>query len=196
MRNGIDRRWWLIGMAIAIVALQWTYPTEHTSLWPPLGFVVVSVVLYRRELRSYEWGALRRISFWETVFFAVTQGIIAQAVGIAVVQYGMGIEPPALPFAVTPWLAVSAILWSAILEELVYRKAVFGFLDGRFGFWPAAAVSSALFAVAHANYAAYAGYFLLGLVWCRAYKKTGNIGVVIIAHMLFNAIAMFVMSGR
>lgn len=183
-------------MALCIVALQWAYPTKEATFWPPLGFVLGAVILYRKELRSYDWGAMKNGKFWEHVFFAVTLGMIVQAVGIVAIQYGLGVEPPALPFAITPGLAISAIVFSAVLEELVYRKTVFGFLDARFGFWPAAALSSALFAVAHANYAAYLGYFLLGLVWCRMYKKSGSIGVVIIAHMAFNAIALFVMSVR
>jgi len=196
MRYRIDRRWWLIGMAFAVIAVQWAFPTSFTTIWPPLVFVIVSIVMYRKELRAYDWGTVWKKSFWEPTFFAVTQGMIAQAIGIVAVQHAIGIQPQALPFEITLWAAMSAIVFSGILEELVYRKSVFGFLDGRISFWPAAAVSSLFFAIVHANYAAWLGYFLLGLVWCRTYKKTGDIGVVIASHMIFNAVALFVMAGR
>src|SRR5690606_39524180 len=118
------------------------------------------------------------------------------AIGIVIVVYGFGVAQPTVGVALAPAVIISAIICSAILEETVYRGSLFGYLDRIVGMWPAAVVSSAIFAVAHYNYSAYLGYFLLGLVWCRVYKKTGNIGVVIAAHMLFNLIALTITSVR
>ncbi|TLS50499.1 CPBP family intramembrane metalloprotease [Paenibacillus antri] len=196
MRILLDRRWWLIAMAAAVLVLQWCYPTAAMTIWPPFAIVAAAIAMFWSELRTYDWGALKRGAFWEAVFYAVTQGMIAQAAGIVVVQYGFGVASPALPFALTPGVVISAVVFSGILEELVYRKSLFGLIDRKIGFWPAACVSSVLFALAHANVSAYLGYFLLGLVWCRAYRRMGNIGIVIAAHMAFNVIAMFVMAGR
>src|SRR5262245_110112 len=149
MRMRMDRRWFLIGTAAVILAIQIYHPSAWTTIWPPLLFALASAVLYRRELQQYDWGRLRRMPFWEATFFAVTQGIIAQAIGIVILQYGFGISQPPLPFELGFGVVFSAVVISAILEELVYRKALFGFLERRIRFWPAAAVSSVLFAAAH-----------------------------------------------
>jgi membrane protease YdiL (CAAX protease family) len=196
MENRVDPRWWLLAMAAAIIGIQLSFPTEAMTVWPPLVFIIVAALLYRKDLQAYDWRALGKVPLWETTFFAVTQGMIAQAVGIVIVMYGFSIEPPPVDIVLTPTVMLSAVVFSAIMEELVYRKTLFTFLDRLFGFWPSAVVSSALFAVAHYNYSAYLGYFLLGMVWCRIYKKTENIGIVIAAHMAFNLIAMVVMALR
>src|SRR5690606_27289366 len=138
---------------------------------PPLVFVAAAALLYRHEISRYNWKELTKATFWEPTLFALTQGIIAQAIGIVIVVYGFGVAQPTVGVALAPAVIISAIICSAILEETVYRGSLFGYLDRIVGMWPAAVVSSAIFAVAHYNYSAYLGYFLLGLVWCRVYKK-------------------------
>lgn len=192
----IDRRIWLLFMAGAMIGIQLRYPTEATTIWPPILFVAIAALLYRKEIKTYDWPAFKSAPFWGSAFFAVTQGMIAQAIGIVMISHILGVEEPAIPIGLTPAVMISAVVFSAILEELVYRFVLFGFLERLTGFWIAALVSSGLFAFAHYNVSAYLGYFLLGIVWCRVYKKTGNIGVVIMAHMAFNLIAMVVMSVR
>jgi len=190
------RLWLLLGAAVAILIVQLLRPTAASAIWPPLGFVMCACVLFREEIRAYDWAALRTARFWEPAFFALTQGIMAQAAGIVIVQYGLRISPPPTVLSLSLGVVVSSVLFSAILEELIYRKALFGWFAKFAGSWPAAAGSSALFALAHHNYSAYLGYFLLGLVWCRTYRRTGDIGVLIAAHMLFNAIAMIAIAVR
>jgi len=191
-----DRRWMLIGLAVCVLAVQIAFPGQWALIWLPPAFAAIVLLLYRRDLSRFDWSLLKKKTFWEQVFYAVTQGIIAQAAGIVVVQYGIGIEPPALSYKLTFGVVVSVVLCSAVVEELVYRHSVFGMMKGRFGFWPAAAASSLLFAAAHANYAAALGYFLLGIVWCRAYAKSGTVAVPIAAHMIFNAISLIVLPLR
>lgn len=191
-----SRPWIMVLSALTVLVVQWFDTSERTTIWPPMLFVVLALVLYQGEIRKYDWAALRRIPFWESVMFAVTQGMIAQAVGIASIRYVAGIEPPDVPIEITPMVWISVIFFSAITEELVYRKIVLSSLQRYTGFWTGAVISSLLFALAHHNYSAYLGYFLLGLVWCRAYRNTGNLGVLIAAHIAFNAIAMIVIAVR
>jgi membrane protease YdiL (CAAX protease family) len=189
----LDRRWVVLALAITMQLLQVKVPSEATTVWPPMVAVLLVVFLYRVEIRAFRWTFLKQIAYLEAAFLALTQGIILQAVGIVIVQYGFAVQAPPVHIGWTPMVLVSAIVFSAILEEVLHRKIIFSFLDQYIGFWPAAAVSSAVFAIVHYNYSAYLGYFLLGLVWCRAYKKSGNIGVVITAHMAFNLIAFVAM---
>lgn len=190
------RQWWFVAAIAAMIGLQWAVPTQAASIWPPIAIAGLACIAFRKELRAYEWRNVKSVRYWETVFYAVTHGIIAQAVGIAIVTYGFGVEAPSIPLTLTPGIVFSAVVCSAILEELVYRKTIFPALFRFGGFWPAAAGSSALFALAHYNYAAWLGYFLLGMVWCRSYAKSRDFGTIVVAHIAFNAISMVVMAIR
>ena len=166
------------------------------SIWPPVAIVMIAVLLYLNELKGYNWKTLFTSSFWESVGFALFQGMIAQAVGIVIIIYGLGITQPSINMTLTPAILISAVVFSAVFEELLYRKIIYSKLNRYMKFWPAAVISSLLFAVSHYDYSAYIGNFLLGFVWCYAYRRSGNLGVVIAAHILFNTIAFAVMGLR
>lgn len=170
-----------------MIISQSFYPSYYTLLVPPVVIVIIVFISYWREIVAYEWKQVRTKEFISNTFLATTQGMIAQAVGIIIVVYGIGISEPVFGLSITPYAVFSSTFIAAVLEEVVYRGILFSALDRRFGFWPAAVISSVVFAVSHHNYAAYLGYFLLGVVWCKAYKKTNNLGVVIAAHTFFNA---------
>jgi len=185
-------RWLIVAMTALMVGLQLGFPSRATLLIPPLVITATILAVYWNEIKTYSWAGIRTKDFALNTFYAATQGIIAQAAGIVLVVHVLGVEEPKIGLAITPFVVFNSTFVSAILEEVVYRKILFGVLDKRFGFWPAAVVSSLLFAVSHYNYAAHLGYFLLGLVWCRAYKKTGDLGVVIAGHTLFNAVSFII----
>lgn len=187
-----SRSWLVLIMMAAMLGLQIMVPSEGTIVWPSLLFVLAVIGLYREEVTEYDWGRLKGAAFWESTGFAVTQGIIVQAVGIVIVTYGLKVSQPIVSLGLTPFIVISSILLSPIIEELVFRKIMFSSLEKMVGFWPSAVVSSVLFAVSHYNTSASLGYILLGIVWCRAYRKSGNLGVVVIAHMIFNALALLI----
>lgn len=76
-----------------------------------------------------------------------------------------------------------------IMEELVFRRAVFGTLQQRFGFLLPALVSSALFSFAHndGHYLLYGG---LGLFFCWLYRHTGRIWTSMITHVGMNLLVV------
>jgi len=90
-----------------------------------------------------------------------------------------------------PWERCLLLLFAAgtapIFEELVFRGV----------FWPAlrdrgfrvlgCLVVSFLFALIHANLAAFLSLGLLGIFWTWLYEKTGDISAPILSHALFNA---------
>lgn len=75
------------------------------------------------------------------------------------------------------------------MEELVFRKVVFGVLLDHIGVVGGAVVSSLLFAFIHFD-----GHLLLyssmGFVFCYLYYRTKNIGTPILAHALMNTLAV------
>ena len=93
----------------------------------------------------------------------------------------------------TPWPvriavgALAAILVPAI-EELVFRGVAFPALARRFGTLPAAILISLVFAVMHEEVPTYAPLFVLSMVFCIAYARTGSLLVPFAMHATHNLI--------
>ena len=84
-------------------------------------------------------------------------------------------------------LIFMAVVIAPISEELLFRGLIYRFLKGRWGARNALIISSLLFACLHFNILSFLPLFLLGLLLCRAYEKSGSIYVSIGFHALFNA---------
>lgn len=76
-----------------------------------------------------------------------------------------------------------------IMEEFVFRKALFGMLVGKTGGVGAAVISSLIFAFIHFD-GLLLVYSSMGLVFAWLYYKTKNIWTPIIAHCLMNIFAV------
>lgn len=76
-----------------------------------------------------------------------------------------------------------------IMEEFVFRRAIFGSLERRFGFFLPALLSSVLFAFAHndGHYLLYAG---LGFLFCGMYRYSGRIWTSMITHVGMNLLVI------
>lgn len=88
-----------------------------------------------------------------------------------------------------PFLIFMIVLFAPIMEEFVFRKAIFAQLSSSsVGIVGSAVISSLLFAFIHFD-----GHMLvygsLGLWFCYLYFKTNNIFTPIMAHALMNAYA-------
>lgn len=92
--------------------------------------------------------------------------------------------------------ALLAVTVAPVLEELLFRGLVLRGLMLRFGFWPAALVSSAVFGLLHATAVDASGLLVvvsitgLGLVLCLLARRTGRLGPGIGVHALHNALAV------
>lgn len=88
-----------------------------------------------------------------------------------------------------------AVLIAPVLEELIFRGALHGALRARIGFWPAALLSSGVFALIHIEIVTSSPVFLvqlflLGVVFAWLYERTGNLAAPVVAHLAFNAVSM------
>ena len=85
-----------------------------------------------------------------------------------------------------PYYLFSIVLAAPIMEELVFRKAIFGNLCQ---FCPpliSALLSSALFSIAHGD-GHFLVYAMMGLVLCYCYYKGGKLRTSMEVHILLNA---------
>jgi membrane protease YdiL (CAAX protease family) len=79
-----------------------------------------------------------------------------------------------------------------ILEEIIFRKIIFGALYKRFNFATGLIVSSLLFAVVHQDFKHLLIYFVMGGIFAFLYVKTNRIIVPIIAHVAMNSFVVIV----
>lgn len=89
------------------------------------------------------------------------------------------------------FMVITAIV-APILEEIVFRKIIFGELYKRMGFFWAAAFSSFIFGIIHDGLEHILIYASIGFVFAFLYVKTKRIIVPVITHMVMNSISVIV----
>jgi membrane protease YdiL (CAAX protease family) len=87
------------------------------------------------------------------------------------------------------FILVPAII-GPILEELIFRKILFGAFYRKMNFFFAAILSSLLFAVAHMEFTHLLVYAAMGFVFAYLYVKTKRIIVPMLVHMALNSVAV------
>ncbi|PLR82253.1 CPBP family intramembrane glutamic endopeptidase [Bacillus sp. V33-4] len=88
-------------------------------------------------------------------------------------------------------IIVSSII-GPILEEIVFRKILFGSLYKRMNFFFAALISSVIFAVAHFELEHILLYSAMGFTFAFLYVKTKRILVPIFAHVAMNTLVVVI----
>ena len=126
--------------------------------------------------------------------------LLAAVTGVAVfVLKKIGISPAEQPIVqlVRQGSVFTIILLAPIMivlaplgEELCFRYAVFKKLEYHAGPFPAALLTSLLFAGAHLNLQVFPSLFLLGLWLCTLYRRTGSLLAPVVAHSLFNTVSL------
>ncbi|WJY27195.1 MULTISPECIES: CPBP family intramembrane glutamic endopeptidase [Sporosarcina] len=94
--------------------------------------------------------------------------------------------------AVAPIMIVCIVLFAPILEEIVFRRVVFGGIYTKTNFWIAAIASALIFAAVHNEFQHILVYLMPGLVFSYVYYRTGRIWSSMISHLLMNSFVMVV----
>jgi hypothetical protein len=117
--------------------------------------------------------------------------VVEQDTILEITRGGLGLRPELI------LLGVSALIAAPIAEELLLRGVFFRRLWQQIGPETAYLASAIAFAGIHGNPKGVLVYLWLGLVFARAYAKTGRIGCAIATHFGNNAItlAILVLSG-
>ena len=88
-------------------------------------------------------------------------------------------------------VVIGAAVISPIYEEILYRGAFYTFFRERYGIWGGVLISSIIFTVVHIpTYNTLPVNFLSGVAFAWLYEKTNSILSAMIAHALFNFIAV------
>lgn len=186
----------LLGYNPASKAVQF----QSGVIWLIFSFIIaliICLVLLRREMRNPMRANVMNIpSSIGWAIGGVFLSLFAQSFA-GIIEQLLGIKPgsenteqimsliDAAPFVI---LVVSII--GPILEELVFRKIIFGSLYKRFGFFISALVSSLIFAVAHMDFVHILLYASMGFTFAFLYVKTKRILVPIFAHVAMNTLVV------
>ena len=87
-------------------------------------------------------------------------------------------------------MIVLAAVTAPLMEEMVFRAGFFRYLRTRVPRWGALLVPAVLFGALHQNIASFAPLVVLGVIFSLAYERTGRIATTIVAHGLFNLLAI------
>lgn len=194
-------RWWSLAIfAVVLPALLapgiWLarahgmLPTLSAFFGAALLAVAAAVLpLGRQALRALGF----RSAGWRPIVFGT---LVALAVSVAVTQFG--VEPQgireAMEVARDPGFFLASLLVMAglapLVEELVFRGLLYGWLAGVWGTVPAWLVSSACFAAAHVELSHILLVLPLGLWlgWLR--RRTDSIWPSLVAHTINNGLAI------
>ena len=165
-------------------------------------------LVYLRARRRLSWRLLGPVRpGWLTVALGLALGLGATVAGYAVnMVLALLFDPqdPVEQQLIQDMLAggrptvlaiIIAVVLAPLFEELLFRGMLFQSLRRRVGMWPAALLSSAAFTIIHVEIIAsqplaLAGLFALGVVFAWGFHRTGSLLVPIIAHAMFNGIAL------
>ncbi|MGX9293059.1 CPBP family intramembrane glutamic endopeptidase [Bacillus sp. A015] len=125
--------------------------------------------------------------------------LFAQSIAGVIEQYAFGIgresENTQAILSImdaVPWLVIVIALIGPILEEIIFRKIIFGVIYEKTNFFIGALVSSVVFAAVHTDFAHILLYTAMGFTFAFLYAKTKRIIVPIGAHMLMNSLVILV----
>jgi membrane protease YdiL (CAAX protease family) len=117
----------------------------------------------------------------------------------ALIEKQLGIDPGSentemfMTIAETAPVAILSIaIFAPILEELIFRRVIFGTLVQTTNFFIAGAVSAIVFAIIHFDFTHILLYAVSGFIFAYLYYKTKRILTSIIAHMLLNGFVVVI----
>lgn len=87
---------------------------------------------------------------------------------------------------VSPIIIISIVLFAPLLEEIIFRRVIFGGIYQKSNFWVAAIVSAIIFAAVHNEFEHLLIYMMPALVFSYLYYRTKRILTPMIAHLLMN----------
>jgi len=117
----------------------------------------------------------------------------------AVIEGALGIDPGSENTAsfvkiaaAAPVAILSIAIFAPILEELIFRRVIFGSLVQKSNFFIAGLVSAIVFAIIHFDFTHILLYAVSGFIFAFLYYKTRRIMTSIISHMLLNGFVVLV----
>ncbi|KWW20279.1 MULTISPECIES: type II CAAX endopeptidase family protein [Bacillaceae] len=163
-------------------------------------FVALALILFlmRKDMKE-KMDTSNQAPVSESILWAiggVFLALAAQAVA-GIIEQNLGVEPEsentqqliAIISQVPMVIFVTSVL-GPIMEEIIFRKIIFGSLHKRFNFFISAVLSSVIFGLAHGELEHLLLYTAMGFTFAFLYAKTGRILVSMSAHIAMNTLVV------
>ncbi|WP_226035510.1 CPBP family intramembrane glutamic endopeptidase [Aquibacillus saliphilus] len=174
-------------------------PLVAVVSWSMFSFIVallVTMYLLRDEMKQVRGTTnIGSIILWSIlgIFLAFT----AQIVAILIETFVLNIKPGSqntmdimnIARAAPIFIIIVSVI-APILEEIIFRKIIFGSIFKRTNFIIAALASALIFGLVHNDNPHILVYTAMGIVFAYLYVKTKRIIVPIIAHISINTYAV------
>ncbi|KAA0955354.1 CPBP family intramembrane metalloprotease [Planococcus sp. ANT_H30] len=166
-----------------------------------IGFILTLIFVFRDKRFFDIWKGKKSSVLLSIVwgFLGFLLLLIGQSVAALIEMELLGIDPGSENTAslvniadAVPLAIVSIVLFGPVLEELVFRRVLFGSLNQTTNFFFATAVSALVFALIHFDFTHLLLYFTTGLILAFLYQKTKSIITPIIAHICLNGYVMLI----
>lgn len=178
--------------------LGWTTLTTFTlGLLVTLFFILRDKDFFKNAFVNNNKKASTPVAiFWGIFGFILVltgqmlAGLVEQAIGIK-----PGSENTAdlsMMVSAVPLAFICIVFIGPFLEEVVFRRVIFGSLNQTTNFFVAALVSAIIFGLIHMELSHLLIYATTGLIFAFLYNHTKRLLTTIIAHMMLNGFVMFV----
>lgn len=180
------------------------YDLFNTTIYTNIvAFAIGAVIIWfllkddvRQEREKYPL-SVRELVVWviSGVFFAYGGQMIANIIEMELLGITPGSENTQLIVKLSkmnPLFLILPAILGPIVEELVFRKVLFGSLRKRMNIHVAATISALIFAVFHTELDHLLIYFVMGLIFTFLYVKTNRIIVPMLVHMVMNSLAVII----
>lgn len=191
---------WLLvaGMAImpvtVILALLFSSPWLRCNPERP----VLTTLGFNSPEETW-WKLLRNVLLLLGAVLA-TATVVTLFSGAAMELFGFKPEGPQLakllltcPWSVVALVAFFAVAVAPLVEEMLFRRIIFGLIGTYCGVWPALVATSALFGLVHDARVQFPALFLLGAVLQLLYLRYRSLWPSILLHAANNALAISVL---
>ncbi|WP_322000743.1 CPBP family intramembrane glutamic endopeptidase [Bacillus pumilus] len=178
--------------------------SQLSGTWTIISFCI-GLIIILLILRTVPKASLRNeapVSIGSAIVWIIGGfflSLFAQSIAGVIEQYAFGIghesENTQAILSImdaVPWLVIVIALIGPILEEIIFRKIIFGVIYEKTNFFIGALVSSVVFAAVHTDFAHILLYTAMGFTFAFLYAKTKRIIVPIGAHMLMNSLVVLV----
>lgn len=170
-----------------------------------IALIITLFLLWNEKYEMERWERWERMPLGSSLAWAVGGiflALIAQAVAGAIEQQLFSIKGESQNtqnilslINMFPVVILITSIIGPILEEIVFRKILFGaLLYKRVGFFFSALISSVIFSLAHGEPEHTLLYSAMGFTFAYLYVKTGRIIVPIIAHVSMNTLVVLLSS--
>ncbi|CAM5206922.1 CAAX prenyl protease-like protein OS=Ureibacillus acetophenoni OX=614649 GN=SAMN05877842_11655 PE=4 SV=1 [Ureibacillus acetophenoni] len=168
--------------------------------WSTIAFAITFIISYLFIQRNKSfWNVFKgeKASIGATVGWGII-GFFLVLVGQTIaanIEMALGIEAGSqntetiiMVTEIAPIMMLSTVLFAPILEELVFRRVIFGsIIIQTQNFWIAGIISAVVFAAIHRDFTHILIYTVSGFIFAFLYYKTKRLLTSIIAHMLLNS---------